>query len=200
MIGIINKQRKEVMKYASSLALAGAVIGLTGCASAPREMVVTPVGPAPTDMFPDTGEGSLVVYSARAQAPMDINTEEWRWNNDFGRNEFLYEAAHSAYNIYTRDGKLLKRVANARGPNDDTPTVVTLPKGSYRVEAEAINCDENRVTVLMPVVVKPGQATLAHLEGGWAPEAEPGQAQLAKLPCGRPIGWRADEPGFATAH
>jgi hypothetical protein len=188
------------MKYASSLALAGAVVCLAGCASAPREVVVTPVGPAPTEMFPDSREGSLVIYSARARADVDINTEEWRYNNDFGRNEFLYERAHSAYNIYSRDGKRVKQVPNARDPNDETPTVVTLPVGSYRVEAEAIDCDDSRVAVLLPVVVRPGQATLAHLEGGWAPEGELGRAPLAKLPCGRPIGWRADEPGFATAH
>ena len=46
---------------------------------------------------------------------------------------------------------------------------MTLPAGAYKVEAEAVNCDSSRVTVLMTVVIKPGQTTMAHLEGGWSP-------------------------------
>ena len=186
------------MKRVSSLTLAGAMIWLTGCASAPREVAVTPVGPAPTDITHQAGNGSLVIYTARARADVDPNMEEWLWNNDYGKNEFLYETAHTGYTIYTRDGKVLQHVANARSRDDDTPTVVALPAGSYRVEAEAISCDSSRVRVLMPVVVKPGQATLAYLEGGWRPEGEYRQAELARLPCGRAIGWRASEQGFAT--
>ena len=106
----------------------------------------------------------------------------------------------SGYTIYTRDGNVFKWVANARDQNDDTPTVVTLPAGSYRVEAQAINCDSSRVNVLIPVVVKPGQGTLAYLEGGWRPEGDYGQTELARLPCGRAIGWRASEAGFASTH
>ena len=87
---------------------------------------------------------------------------------------------------------------NARDPNDDTPTVVALPAGSYKVEAEALNCDSSRVNVLMPVVIKPGQATIAHLEGDWNPPGQYQETELAKLPCGRVIGWRAPEAGFAS--
>ena len=139
----------------------------------------------------------MVIYSARTPADVDINMEEWRWNNDFGKNAFLYEAAHSDFTVYAPNGEVFKRVRNAHGPNDDTPTVVTLPPGSYKVEAEGINCDANRVKVLMAVVIKPGQTTLAHLEGDWNPMGEYNQTEVAKLPCGRVIGWRASETGFA---
>jgi hypothetical protein len=185
------------MKYARVLALAGAAVYLTGCASTPRTVVVTPVGPAPAGVSQKTGDGSLLIFSARARANVDVNTETWLWNNDYGKNAFLYEPAHSDYTIYTRDGYVFKHVANASDPNDDMPAIVTLPAGLYQVEAQAIDCDSSRVNVLMPVVIKPGQTTLAHLEGDWRPEGEYGQTELATLPCGQPIGWRASERGFA---
>ena len=186
------------MKYANIYAAVGATVLLVGCASAPRVAVNQPLGPAPTTAAKGTGGGSIVIYSARTPAYVDMYQDEWRWNNDFGKNAFLYEAAHSDYTIYTQTGDVFKHVRNARDPNDDAPTVVKLPAGSYKVEAEAVNCDGNRVNVLMTVVVKPGQTTLAHLEGGWAPAGQFGETQLAKLPCGRVIGWRAPETGYAA--
>jgi len=139
-----------------------------------------------------------VIFSARAPANVDINTAEWRWNNDFGRNEFLYEAAHSDYTVYAKNGEVFKHVRNARNASDDTPTVVTLPPGSYKVEAEAVNCDSDRVKVLMTVVIQPGQTTLANLEGDWNAAGEFKETEVARLPCGRVIGWRAPEAGFAS--
>jgi hypothetical protein len=126
-----------------------------------------------------------------------VYMKEWRWNNDSGKNAFLYEPAHSDYTIYSQNGEVFKHVRNARDPNDDTPTVVTLPAGSYKVEAEGVNCDANRVKVLMAVVIKPGQTTLAHLDGDWNPMGEYQGTEFAKLPCGRVIGWRAAEAGYA---
>ncbi len=185
------------MKYTNIFAAVGAVVWLVGCASAPRVVVDEPLGPAPTGVTPATGDGSMVVYSARTPADVDMNMQEWRWNSDFGKNEFLHEPAHTDYTIYTQNGEVLRHVRNAGDPNDDTPTVVTLPPGSYKVEAEAVNCDANRVKVLMTVMVKPGQTTLAHLEGDWNPMGQYKETQVARLPCGRIIGWRAPEIGFA---
>jgi hypothetical protein len=185
------------MKYANIFAAAGALVCLVGCASAPRVVVDEPLGPSPTGVAQGTGEGSMVIYSARTPADVDVYTEEWRWNNDFGKNAFLYEPAHSDYTIYTPNGEVFKHVRNARDQNDDTPTVVKLPAGSYKVEAEAVNCDANRVKVLMAVVIKPGQPTLAHLEGDWNPMGQFKDTEVAKLPCGRVIGWRASETGYA---
>ena len=186
------------MKYLSAVSLAGAMVWIAGCASVSNVVVVEPVGPGPTEGSHGTGEGALVIYSARASADVDINTAEWRWNNDFGKNEFLYEPAHSDYTIYAQNGEVFKRVRNARNANDDTPTVVALPAGSYKVEAEAVNCDTDRVKVLMTVVIQPGQTTLANLEGGWSPMGQFQETQVAKLPYGRAIGWRAPEAGYAV--
>ena len=186
------------MKYANGAALAGAVVWLVGCASAPRVVVNEPLGPAPAGVAQGTGDGSMVIYSARTPADVDVYTAEWRWNNDFGKNAFLHEPAHTDYTIYTQNGDVFKHVRNARNMNDDTPTVVALPAGSYKVEAEGVNCDANRVKVLMAVVVKPGQTTLAHLDGDWNPMGQFNETEVAKLPCGRVIGWRAPEAGYAV--
>ncbi len=187
------------MRYANIITAVGAAVLLVGCASAPRVAVDEPLGPAPATTTKGTGDGSIVIYSARTPADVDMYQDEWRWNNDFGKNAFLYEPAHSDYTIYTQNGHVFKHVRNSRDPNDDTPTVVKLPAGSYKVEAEAVNCDGNQVAVLLPVVVKPGQATVAHLEGDWNPVGQFGETHLAKLPCGRVIGWRAPETGYAAA-
>jgi len=77
------------------------------------------------------------------------------------------------------------------------PAVVALPAGSYQVEADGINCSSDRVKVVMTVVIEPGQTTLANLEGGWSPSGQYSETQLAKLPCGRVVGWRAPDAGFA---
>jgi hypothetical protein len=185
------------MKHLIAASLAGAMLWLAGCASMSKVVVVEPVGPGPTVGSRGTGEGSLVIYSARASANVDINTTVWRWNNDFGKNEFLYEPARSDYTIYTQNGEVFKRVCNARNSNEDTPTVVALPAGSYKVEAEAVNCDSDRVKALLTVVIQPGQTTLADLEGGWSPMGQYKETEVAKLPCGRAIGWRAPEAGYA---
>ena len=187
------------MKYVNAVALAGTMVWLVGCASAPRVVVVEPVGPGPVAGSPGVGDGSLVIYSARVSADVDVNEEEWRYNNDFGKNAFLSEPAHSGYTIYGQNGDVFKHVRNARTLNDDVPTAVALPAGSYKVEAEAVNCDSDQVTVLMTVVIKPGETTMAHLEGGWRPGGEVKQTELATLPCGRVIGWRASEAGFASS-
>jgi len=188
------------MKYLSAVSVAGAMVWLTGCASVSKVAVVEPVGPGPAAVSHGTGDGALVIYSARTPADVDIQQQEWRWNNDFGRNDFLYDPAHSDYIIYAQSGEVFRHVRNSREPNDDTPTVVALPAGTYKVEAEGINCDSDRVKVSMTVVIEPGQTTLANLEGGWNPAGQYNETQLAKLPCGRAIGWRAPEAGLAALH
>jgi hypothetical protein len=192
-----KNERSRATKYAGSIAIAAASLWLAGCASAPNVAVIEPVGPAPSEATSAQGDGSLVVLSARAPAHVDINAETWAWNNDFGKNEFMYQAAHSGYTVYDRNGQVVKRVSNARDPNDDTPSLVNLPQGSYRVEAEAINCDGRPVSVILPVVVKAGQTTMVHLEGDWNP-AGAKDAEFARLPCGRIIGWRASAAEVAS--
>jgi hypothetical protein len=186
------------MRYVNSVALAGAMVWLVGCAPAHRVVVVEPVGPGPIAGSQGTGDGSLVIFSARTPADVDVNTATWLQNNDFGKNEFLSESAHSGYTIYGQNGEVLQHVRNARAMNDDTPTVVTLPAGAYKVVAQGVDCNSSQVKVLMTVVIKPGQTTMAFLEGGWNPGGQATETELAKLPCGRAIGWRAPGAGFAS--
>ena len=179
------------MRYLNSIAMAGLTVWMAGCASAPRVTTIAPVGPAPTEMPRPAQEGSLLVYSAQAAVPIDVNMDTWRSDNEFGNNEFRHEGPHSDYTISKVDGEVFERVHNARGPGDDTPTVVKLPPGSYKVRAEA-DCEGNRFAVLMPVLIKPGETTVAHLEGGWMPAGYK-DTEVTKMPCGGIIGWRAPE-------
>ena len=193
-----QRKKGKVMKYASTLAMAAATLWLAGCASAPTVAVVDPVGPAPTMGAAGSGDGSLVIYSAQTPAFVDVNNLEWQLNNDFGKNEFMEEPTHTSYTVYTKTGEVVKHVRNASDPSDATPSVIALHPGAYRVEAEAINCDGSRIKVILPVLVKAGQTTVAHLEGGWTPMAQ-NSGDLAKLPCGRVIGWRAPAAEFASS-
>jgi hypothetical protein len=90
-----------VMKYAYTLAMAAAAFWLAGCASAPPVVQVDAVGPAPSMGAAAAGDGSLVVYSARVPAEVDVNRNEWLSNNDFGGNNVPDEQAHTSYTIYT---------------------------------------------------------------------------------------------------
>lgn len=180
-----------IMKNVSSIAMAGLTVWMAGCASAPRVTTIAPVGPAPTEAPRPAEDGSLLVYSARAAAPIDVNRDTWRSDNEFGNNEFRYEAPHSDYTICKANGEVFEHVHNARGPADNTPTLVALPPGSYKVRAEA-DCEGNHFAVLMPVLIRPGETTVAHLEGGWTPAAY-NEAEVTKMPCGGIIGWRAPE-------
>jgi hypothetical protein len=188
----------KAMKYLNGAALVAAVVWAAGCASAPRVVVADPVGPVPTGASQGAGDGMLVIYSARTPAEVDVYMADWRWNNDFGRNEFLYERSHTGYTVYSLNGQVVKQVRNARSADDELPTLVSLPAGAYKVETQGINCDSDRVALLIPVVIKAGETTMAHVDGSW--NALPGEreTELAKLPCGRVIGWRAPEAGFAA--
>jgi len=89
-------------------------------------------------------QGSLVVYSA---------------TDPFDDGDLLYYA-HSSYAIYTADGKLLKNVENHISRSDEIPEVVTLPAGSYVIEARSEMDGYVRVRVL----IKAGRQTILNLE------------------------------------
>ena len=92
----------------------------------------------------DRGEllqGQLMVYSATDRS-VDGGLEYY---------------AHSSYAIYTVDGRLFTRVENHVSATDEMPDVVSLPIGSYVVEARSENdgyirrlvtIEERRQTVL----------------------------------------------------
>src|SRR6476659_10884033 len=68
-----------------------------------------------------SAQGYLLVYSATD--PFD----------DGG----LVFNAHSSHSVYTPDGKLFKNVENHISWSDEIPEVVTIPVGSYVIEARS---------------------------------------------------------------
>jgi len=70
--------------------------------------------------------------------------------------------AHSSYAIRTIDGKLFKRVENHISPSDELPEIVSLPVGSYIVEARS----EKNGYVRIPITIEEGQRTSLDLDLG----------------------------------
>ena len=89
-------------------------------------------------------QGSLVVYSA---------------TDAFDDGGVPYYA-HSSYAIYTTVGKLFKNVQNHISNNDEIPEVVTLPVGSYVIEARS----ESDGYVRLRVIIKAGRQTILDLD------------------------------------
>ncbi len=185
------------MKQTTTMALAGAIIWLAGCASPPRVAVLEPIGPSPRPARQDTTEGFLQVYSARTRTPPAADMAAWQWDSEFGRNQvprWEYNPAHSDYAIYGVNGSLVKRVRNARDPSDGRPALVSLPPGNYEVRAEAEEGPGAMdIQVRVPVVVRAGQTTTAHLAGGWTPRRHYTQGEVVRLPNGQIAGWLAQE-------
>ena len=89
-------------------------------------------------------EGYLLVYSA---------------TDEFSDGDLVFNA-HSSYLIYTSDGKLFKSVENHVSRSDEIPERVSLPAGSYIVEARSANNGYIRVRV----VIKSSRLTLLDLD------------------------------------
>lgn len=177
------------MKCASLIVASSTMMCLVGCASPAHLTVSEPVGPAPTAGVIRSGGSQLQVYSAREKAPIDLNKETFLYNNDFGRNDFLYEAAHTDYTIYTDNGKVVEHVKNARNYEDPQPAVVSLPPGNYRIEARAR--DYGWVTI--PVVIEEHKLTVVNLQRSPNPAVESiDRADAVLLGGNRIVGWRAN--------
>ena len=97
---------------------------------------------------PDHGtrltEGYLLVYSA---------------TDEVSDGDLVFNA-HSSYSLYTSDGKLFKSVENHLSRSDEIPERVSLPTGSYIVEARSAN----NGYVRLRVVIKSGQRTILALD------------------------------------
>jgi len=89
-------------------------------------------------------QGSLVVFSA---------------TDAFDDGGVPYNA-HSSYAIYTTDRRLFKNVENHISRSDEIPEVVTLPAGSYVIEARS----ERDGYVLVPIIIKTGRQTIVDLD------------------------------------
>ena len=98
----------------------------------------------PPDHGTRLAEGYLLVYSATDEVS----------DGDLPFNP------HSSYLIYTPDGKLFKSVENHMSRGDEIPERVSLPAGSYIVEARSANNGYRRV----PVVIKPSRQTVLDLD------------------------------------
>ena len=182
------------MKCIASIAAAGGLIWLAGCASVPNIAVSEPVGPVPANQVKAAGEGYLQVYSARLRQDVRPDLSQWEWDYwdySFEKNAFTYGLAHTDYIIRTNDGRTFRYVRNATNPADPKPALVPLPPGRYKVQAEAENADGRLVTVTLPVLVEPGRTTVAHLSGHWQPEAHFTDADVVRLPDGEIAGWLA---------
>lgn len=135
---------------------------------------------------------------------MDVNLGDYFWNIDGGRNDFvkeprpwpsqrdMYEAAHTDYTIYTQDGKVFEHVKNARNYEDPQPALVSLPAGSYKIEARAH--DYGWVTV--PVVIETNKLTVVNLQRAPIPALRSiDRADAVMLGGERILGWRANLAG-----
>ena len=91
-----------------------------------------------------SAQGYLLVYSA---------------TDEFNDGDLIFNP-HSSYSIHTTDGKLFKNVENHMSRSDEIPEVVTLPPGSYTVEARSANDGYVRVSVQ----IKPGRHTIVDLD------------------------------------
>jgi hypothetical protein len=93
---------------------------------------------------------------------------------------------YTNYQIDAADGTLFKEVPN----NDQEPTRVILPKGTYTVVARS----DASGMVSVPVAIETGKTTVLHLEREKdSKEAAAGtrSVDLVRLPNGQPIGFRA---------
>jgi hypothetical protein len=95
---------------------------------------------ADPDYRTELPQGYLIVYSA---------------TDTFDDGDMPYYA-HSAYAIYTANGKFFKHVENHISLSDEIPSLVTLPIGSYTIEARS----ESRGYVRVPIVITAGRQTV----------------------------------------
>jgi hypothetical protein len=93
---------------------------------------------------PAPAQGSLKVYSATDK----VNDGD------------VWYFPHSSYAIYAIGGKLVRKVENHNSPSDEIPQVVTLPAGSYVVEARS----EQDGYIRVHVQVNPAQQTTLDLD------------------------------------
>jgi hypothetical protein len=139
------------MKCITSITAASSLMWLAGCASAPIVAVSKPVGPAPASQAQVSDQGYLEVYSARLREDARTDLTQWEWDYPLDRNAFTCGLAHTDYIIRTAEGLTFRYVRNATDPADPYPTLVSLPPGRYKVQAETEEADGRLVTVMLPV-------------------------------------------------
>ena len=101
-----------------------------------------PIRPRDSDYPAGSSRGYLTVY---------LTADEF--------NDAWY-FPHSAFAIYTIDGKLFKNVKSQLFTDEEIPEVVPLPVGSYMVVARS----EKDGYIRRPVAIKAGQRTVLDLD------------------------------------
>ncbi len=150
---------------------------LSGCVGDRSGLVIDPVGPRfPQSSAVNSRTGARVVYYASEGGA--------NWNARDPRRP-----VYSDYKIFSVEGNFLQAVHNDSGTMLQEAVPVELPPGKYRVVASANGYGH----LTIPVVIKAGQTTMLHLEGGgsWPDESAFNQTNAVRLPDGQIIGWRA---------
>jgi hypothetical protein len=162
----------KILKSSFCIILAAA---FAGCATHSTVVVNQPVGPdlAHPRVNLNQGNGQLMVYTALEVAnPVSADYP-----------------THTSYVIYDSNGKLLRHVDNRSGSFYQTPKMVSLPAGEYKVEGRATNSGQ----VDVPVIIKENKTTTVDLEGTNLPQHKPtGAGQWIRLPDGQVIGMRGE--------
>jgi hypothetical protein len=146
-----------------------------GCATHTAVTVDQPIGPdlAQPRIKLNNGEGRLIVYSALESADA-VESDH---------------PTHTSYLVYDKSGVVVRRVDNRSGSFYQSPEMISLPAGEYRLEGRATNIGQ----VTVPVVVKENKTTVVDLDGGNVPQRKPtGAAQWVRLPNGQVIGMRSE--------
>ena len=149
---------------------------LAGCAS--QTVTLSPVGPGPVNQDAVVPSGRLKVFS---------DTE----SHCIGDGPPYYP--HTGYQIYDESGRFVKYVPNHIGVMDESPTLVSLPEGTFNVMAESSSY--GRVTV--PVIIQSGRTTVVHLDRGWRPSTKVVAKNWVHLPDGEVVGWSGATSKFS---
>ena len=175
MNGVFRWDRDLSQRLARHVAAAGCAL-LVACSTSHESLVLAPVGPSSggrEGLF--GGEGYLRVHTA---------TE----TRDSGGITFY---PHTSYVVYNSEGRRVIGVQNHVGLQDQKPMTVPLPQGRYVVYAQA----EGYGRVTVPIAIAASRTTVVFLEGKGLPEAsELPEAEVVRLPDGRPVGRRAMPP------
>lgn len=141
---------------------------LTGCAS--ESVALNPIGPEPINPQAFIPRGNLEVFS---------DTDTIRDGDGPPYHP------HTGYSIKDESGKLVQYVPNHIGDMDESPAMVTIPAGNYKIVAES--SAYGRVTV--PVMIQEGRTTVVHLDRDWQPPTNVSKNDLVYLPNGEAVGW-----------
>ncbi len=139
------------------------------CAATSQHVILEPVTPIPAAVE-SKDAGYLKVYSYGVQL------------GDYD----VAVPTPSDYAIFSGDEKLLQRVDNSAGRASGGPVLVSLPQGSYTIQAEA----ECSGPVTVPITITAHRVTVVHLDrtcGSKPPQS--GVTELIRLPDRRLVGW-----------